>query len=196
MNMEAFIEKYDVPGSIVLLEGKRNVLLEDQSALVALGKMMAERTEHILFRSGNAAGADAFFSEGVASVNPKRLQVIVPYDNHRSTKNYAHDTISLDSMELKDEGEVVYQSKFNKKTAKLIDRYVAGDKDRFAIKAAYIIRDTVKVLGAKGVPAATFGIFYDDLSDPRKGGTGHTMDVCDKNQMPLLDQSVWMDWLI
>jgi hypothetical protein len=78
---------------------------------------------------------------------------------------------------------------------KLVDQYVAGKKDRFSIKAAYIIRDTVKVIGTKDIPPATFGIFYDDLSDPVKGGTGHTMNVCRMNEVPLIDQKTWLDWL-
>lgn len=90
----------------------------------------------------------------------------------------------------------MYQSKGNKKTEKLIDRFVAGNQDRYAKKAAYIIRETVKVLGAKGVPPATFGIFYDDLEKPREGGTGHTMSVCDKNNVGSVDQWEWLGWLI
>lgn len=196
MILTEFIKQFDFKGSIVLLEGKRNVLPEDHTQLIAIGKLLAKCTQHILFRSGNAPGADEFFSKGVASVNAARLQVIVPYSTHRKTQNYANETISLDNLNLMEEEEVVYQSKNNKKTEKLIDRFVAGDKDRFAIKAAYIIRDTVKVLGAKGVPPATFGIFYDDLEKPREGGTGHTMSVCENNAIGLVDQRIWKEWLI
>lgn len=73
MNLTEFIEKYDFKGSIVLLEGKRDVLPEDEAQLIALGKLLTERTQHILFRSGNASGADEFFSKGVAAVNSARL---------------------------------------------------------------------------------------------------------------------------
>lgn len=40
-----------------------------------------------------------------------------------------------------EELEVVNKSKFNKKTAGLIDKFVAGARDRFSIKVSYIIRD-------------------------------------------------------
>jgi len=194
-NIQDFLSKYDFAGSIVLLEGKRNVLLEDQPKLVALGRLLVSQSKHILFRSGNADGADKYFAQGVSEVNANRLQVITPYDGHRKKDNLAYDTISLDSINLAEEPEVVYQSKANKKTEKLIDKYVAGDRNQFAIKAAYIIRDTIKAIGTDDIPAASFGFFYDDLKNPMSGGTGHTMQVCLDNQIPILDQKEWFDWL-
>jgi hypothetical protein len=195
MNIEDFITKYDQPNSIVLLEGKRHVLEQDQPKLEALGKLLTEKTKHILFRSGNAQGSDSYFANGVASVNKKRLEVITPYSGHRKKTNLANHTVSLDDVDLLHEPEVVMQSKNNKKTEKLIDKYVAGDRGKLAIKAAYIIRDTIKVLGTKNVAPITFGIFYDDLQNPKTGGTGHTMNVCDQNGIKQINQSVWMQWL-
>ena len=78
---------------------------------------------------------------------------------------------------------------------KLIDKYAAGDRGQFSIKAAYIIRDTVKAIGTETIPPATFGIFYDDLKQPKSGGTGHTMQICEQNDISIIDQSVWMKWL-
>jgi len=63
------------------------------------------------------------------------------------------------------------------------------------MKAAYIIRDTIKVIGAGNIKPATFGIFYDDLKNPLSGGTGHTMSVCKVNNIPLVDQKDWFEWL-
>ncbi|MBK9255650.1 MAG: hypothetical protein IPM42_09210 [Saprospiraceae bacterium] len=190
-----FIKKYDFPGCVVLLEGKRDVKEEDQPLLTALGHKLASSTKHMIFRSGNAAGADQFFSQGVFQVDPNRLHVITPYTSHRKKTNADYTSIPLDNVNLMEEPEVVYQSKFNKKTAGLIDKFVAGARDRFSIKAAYIIRDTVKAIGTTDIPPATFGIFYDDLANPKQGGTGHTMDVCQKNGIPVIDQSIWFDWL-
>lgn len=67
MTLHNSIQQYDVPGSIVLLEGKRDVREQDKDALVALGALLARETNHTLFRSGNANGADLHFSTGVAS---------------------------------------------------------------------------------------------------------------------------------
>ena len=195
MTLQEFIKQFDRDGSIVLLEGKRKVAEEDQKKLVALGRLLALNTEKMIFRSGNAEGADQFFSEGVAVINPQRLQVITPYSGHRKKSNKAYQTIPLDQIDLAAEPEVVYQSKSNKKTEKLIDNYVSGDRDRYSIKAAYIIRDTVKAIGTGELPPTTVGLFYDDLANPRTGGTGHTMNVCEQNRIPVLDQRTWMGWL-
>ncbi|MCK5520267.1 MAG: hypothetical protein KAI81_04080, partial [Candidatus Marinimicrobia bacterium] len=153
------------------------------------------KTQYILFRSGNADGSDYYFSQGVSAIDSMRLQVITPYTSHRKKYNVAGDTVSLDDINMLNEPEAVYQSKMNKKTNKLVDQYVSGDRNRYSIKAAYIIRDTIKVLGTDSIPPATFGIFYDDLEKPKSGGTGHTMNVCEKNNIELISQDVWFDWL-
>lgn len=195
MTFSEFVKKYDKKNTIVLLEGKRQVAEGDQEKLVALGRLLASKTKKMTFRSGNASGSDQLFSDGVASVDNTRLQVITPYSGHRDKTNRSYETISLDDIDLAAEEEVIFYSRGNKKTAALIDPFLSGEKNRHTIKAAYIIRDTIKVLGAGDVPPATFGIFYDDLSDPKKGGTGHTMQVCEQNQVPLIDQKVWFNWL-
>jgi hypothetical protein len=195
MTLKEFIQENDKEGAIILLEGKRNVLKEDQANLTELGKILATETEKMLFRSGNADGADYYFSLGVSSVDKARLQVITPYTGHRNKANQASETISLDDINIAEEPEVVYQSKLNKKMERMIEKYVSGEKNRFSIKAAYILRDTIKVTGAKEVKPASFGIFYDDLNNPRTGGTGHTMQVCELNKVPLIDQETWFQWL-
>jgi len=61
-----------------------------------------------------------------------------------------------------------------------------GARGRYSIKAAYIIRSTIKAIGTEEIRPATFGIFYDDLDKPKEGGTGHTMNVCIQNNIPIL----------
>ncbi|MBK8701150.1 MAG: hypothetical protein IPN29_17075 [Saprospiraceae bacterium] len=70
MTLSTFLSQYDTPGSIGLLEGKRNVLEADKEKLVSLGKLITLKSRHITFRSGNAGGADEYFSAGVAEVDP------------------------------------------------------------------------------------------------------------------------------
>jgi hypothetical protein len=195
MTLKKFIKQYDKEGSIVLLEGKRNVKDTDKEKLTALANLITINTKKILFRSGNADGADHYFSLGVTSVDSSRLQVITPYTGHRKKTNQAYETIPLDEINLAEEPEIVYQAKQNKKTEKLIDQYVSGDRDRFALKAAYILRDTIKAIGSKEIASATFGIFYDDLDDPKTGGTGHTMKICEQNGIDVIDQRTWFRWL-
>lgn len=120
---------------------------------------------------------------------------ITPYENHRQKTNNAYQTISLDQIDLLKEPEVVYQSKNNKKTKSLIDKYVDGAKDRFSIKSACIIRDAVKVTGTKsGIPPINFAFFYDDEQKPKTGGTGHTMEICEINKVPYFTQKDWEKW--
>lgn len=196
MTLTDFSTEFNFKNTIILLEGKRNVLECDKEKLIRLGSLLATHLPLANFRSGNADGADFYFSQGVLQVAPERLQVITPYDNHREKQNNAYETISLDQIDLVNELEVVYQSKNNKKTKLLIDKYVNGAKDRFSIKAAYIIRDTVKVTGTNsGIPPANFAFFYDDLNNPKTGGTGHTMNVCDMNKVPYLTQKDWINWI-
>ncbi|MBX9886558.1 MAG: hypothetical protein K2Y30_01325 [Flavobacteriaceae bacterium] len=196
MTLAEFTIQYNSKNTIILLEGKRNVLESDKEKLIQLGNLLATNLPLVKFRSGNADGADFYFSQGVLAVAPERLQVITPYANHRQKTNKAYETISLDQIDLANEPEVVYQSKSNKKTKSLIDKYVGGAKDRFAIKAAYIIRDTVKVTGTNsGIPPINFAFFYDDEQNPKVGGTGHTMQICDSNKVPYLTQTDWANWI-
>lgn len=195
MKLEEFIKKYDKKNNIILIEGKRNVKEEDKEKLVQLGKNLTKESQYMKFRSGNASGSDELFSRGVAMVDHSRLQVLTPYAKHRQKKNIAYETISMDEINITEEDAVIYNAKKNKKTKHLIDKYIDGDRGRFAIKAAYIFRDTIKVLGTSDIPPIVFGLFYDDLLDPMNGGTGHTMKVCIDNNTPILNQNGWFDWL-
>ena len=195
MNLTQFIEEYDKENYIVLLEGKRDVVEADKDKLIRLGRLLASSTKHIVFRSGNARGADELFARGVVEIDQKRFQVITPYDGHRKKQNNAYETFSLNDIDLVAEPDVIYQSKSNKKTEELIDPFVKGERTKIIKNAGYIIRNTIKVIGTKEIKPANFGIFYNDLSNPMDGGTGHTMRVCIKNKVPLIDQRVWFDWV-
>ena len=195
MTLREFTDKYDFPGAVVLLEGKREVKEADKEKLIALGRLLTSSTTNMVFRSGNAEGADYLFSQGVADADASRLEVITPYTGHRSKANKAAVTIPLDGIDLSNEPEIAVLSKTNKKTEKLINDYINGTRNRYTIKAAYIIRDTVKVTGASGVNPASFAIFYDDLENPEMGGTGHTMNICRIKNIGLADQRIWFKWL-
>jgi len=195
MTLKDFISDYDFEGSVVLLEGKREIPSADSCKLTQLGTLLAERTEHILFRSGNAKGADYLFSLGVSKVDLSRLQVITPYKGHRNKESLAKNIIDLDSIDIANEPEVVYQTRQSKTGDRLIDGYLAGNRGHVSMKAAYLLRDTVKVTGTGLIRGADFAIFWDDPGKPGSGGTGHTMAVCRRLGVPYIDQSVWYDWL-
>lgn len=194
MDLASFCEFYSK--GIILLEGKRNVQEEDKIKLIEIGKLLAEKMPNATFRSGNADGSDYFFSQGVASVNAKQLQVITPYVNHRKKYNLAETIFDLDSIDLSSEPGIVYHSKNHKGTKSLVEKYVAGNKDKYAIKAAYILRDTIKVIGTQsGISPISVGLFYEDLKNPMQGGTGHTQRVCSDNNIPLFNQETFFSWL-
>lgn len=195
MTLDQFIDRYDYEGSIILLEGKRNVPLADQAQLKSLGQLLAQKMKHTTFRSGNANGADLYFSQGVTMIDKQRLEVIIPFDGHRSKSNIADNTLSLDQIDLTVYPDIVSMTALNKKTKDLLKRYVAGERNRIVNKVAFIIRDTIKVMGVQGHPAISVAVFYDDLSMPKTGGTGHTMEVCRHCQIPFIDQTVWEKWI-
>lgn len=196
MTLDQFIAQYDYEGSVILLEGKRNVPKDAQAQLISLGYLLAQNMKYATFRSGNANGADLYFSQGVASVNKQKLEVVIPFDGHRNKSNIAGNTLSLDQIDLAAYPDIIKLSALNKKTKDLLKRYVAGERNRFTDKVAFIIRDTIKVMGVMAHPAISFAVFYDDLLSPKTGGTGHTMDVCVQCKVPYIDQSVWKNWLL
>ena len=195
MTLLEFISAFDAEGSIVLLEGKRKVSPVDEANLTALGKLLAQKTKYIQFRSGNAPGADALFTAGVAAIDANRIELILPYNEHRKKEAKSYKSHSLENMPLVNEQALIYETKKNKKMARLVDKYVQGDRDQYAMKAAYILRDTVKVIGTTEIPGIRVGIFYEDLENPGQGGTGHTINVCQSNGIPVIDQGTWKQWL-
>ena len=58
----------------------------------------------------------------------------------------------------------------------------------------YLLRDSLKVIGSKGLKLlpATLGIFSVNTEKPLSGGTGHTIRMCEKNGVKVLDQTHWI----
>lgn len=196
MTLENFLGRYDVAGAVVLLDGKRTVREEDQPLLEAIGEKLARMSTCILFRSGNAPGADFHFSKGVIRIDPRRLAVIKPFAAHRTAAALTSRQRSLDNIDSDDEESILTLSRINKKDAGLIDYDRSSKSGVLAPKTRYILRDTLKVTGAGDlIKKASFALFYDDHENPESGETGRTMMVCRKCGVPFVDQSVWMKWL-
>ena len=147
--------------------------------------MLCKELKYVKFRSGNADGADYWFCKGVANIDPKRLELILPYSAHRKKYLLSENIYSLDKIDLIKEPEVVYQTKTYSMNNRLIELYVNGDRGRAGIKGSYLLRDTIKVIGTNsGLLKASFAIFYDDLNEPESGGTGHSIMICEFNIVP------------
>ncbi len=196
MELEQFISLYNQEKTIVLLEGKRQVLDSDRLKLIRLGSLLSTRMPLAHFRSGNAPGSDDLFKEGVIAISPARFHVIVPNSGHGKRRREGITSYSLDEMQLTDEDPVIYEARKYEKTKNLVGRYLSGVRDKTTHYVSPIIRDAVKVIGHGEIPPATVALFYDDLSNPEEGGTGFTMKTCRSNGIPLFNQVVWMNWLI
>jgi hypothetical protein len=196
LSLTDFVHHYDKTGAVILLEGKRNVRNQDKPLLENLGTLLCSKMQNARFRSGNASGSDELFARGVAKVDAGRMEVILPYTGHRRKKASEYSSQSLDNINLAAEPEVTYHTRSNRHNEKLINDFVDGINNHVTIKAAYLLRDTVKVIGTRsGIPKAAFAIFYDDPDKPESGGTGHTMMVCKNAGVPFVDQEVWKLWL-
>lgn len=76
MTLNEFIEKYNPESSIILLKGKREVKENVKNKFIELGELLEKKTTKMIFRSGNADGADYYFPLGVSSIDKSSLQVI------------------------------------------------------------------------------------------------------------------------
>jgi len=66
------------PNAVILLEGRRGISEAEALAARNFGEFLARRFPALRFRSGNAEGADQAFSDGVAKVDARRLQIVAP----------------------------------------------------------------------------------------------------------------------
>ena len=183
------------PDGVVLLEGRRAIPDDHARKAECLARHLATEFSSLRFRSGNATGADDAFSRGIAAVDPRRLQIVAPYASHRKSLRYdeaAYD--SPDSLSRIQEEEIASKtSGASPAIRRLIDK--RGGKGAAAAKALYLMRDTMKVTGhSVSFPKPVCALFYVNLDDPMEGGTGHTIRVCQQEQVPVVFQDSWGDW--
>ena len=74
----------DTAAPVVLLEGTRELPASLAPRLAALAAHLARKFPGARFRTGNAKGSDEAFAAGIASVDPGRLEFVLPYATHRS----------------------------------------------------------------------------------------------------------------
>ena len=180
--------------SIVLIEGTRKVPASEASRLRNFAADLARRYPDAIFRTGNATGSDALFAEGIISVDPSRLQYVLPYAGHRKAQCHPLAyTIALSEVSALYEETVAYQTKAaTPANVRVIEK--RNEIPQLRSKARYLMRDTLKVMGSpeNGLAPATLGIFYVNPCNPEGGGTGHTIRVCRLHNVPVLTQSDWI----
>lgn len=197
MTFDDFSRRFrEFSDAVLLLEGRRAIPAADAARARALARRLAIGFPNLRFRSGNAEGADQAFAEGVAAIDPSRLQIIAPYAGHRRKDRYAEaEYESPESLTQLQEAEVVARTaSASPKNIRLLEK--RGQPGPLGVKADYLLRDTMKVLGhGRRFPKPAFALFYVDLSDPFAGGTGHTIRVCEQEGVPYVFQDVWALWL-
>jgi hypothetical protein len=179
------------PQTVILLAGKRKVLPGDEVMIFEFGKRLALEYDKCIFRSGNADGADQYFIEGVKEVAPDRVQLVLPFENHRKKTQVGVYTQSIEQLQLSAESPAVYQANLSANYRRLIDLYFEQPQSKAAIKASYLIRDMVMVFGHGALAPISAAYFYDDLTQPCQGGTGFTMQLCTELKIPFWNQGVW-----
>jgi hypothetical protein len=194
MNLNDFIATNDYPESVLIMIGKRKVHKKDELKLVEIGELIASKSKHLKFRSGNAKGADDLFIAGVKKFKPDKIELILPYKNHRRNVSQYSTCFNVEDYILNDVSSVIEYAKQNSDT-RLIERYMNGDNNRHIQNVKYTLRNTLLILGGDKLQKATCCIYYDDLENSLKGGTGYTVKLCKKNEIDCLNQSKWMNWL-
>ena len=182
---------------IILVEGRRSLPAGVAEQLSALGRQLAETVSHATFRSGNAEGSDASFANGIASVDPRRIQLVVTTPGmgrkRRPPEAPIFSLSELPQSELETLCDITCEASPDSKRlamaacGRIKSPYLAG-------RGRYLLRDTLKVTGSKhlDIPPATLGIFYIDLENPDAGGTGHTIRVCRKLGIGVVTQDSFL----
>lgn len=184
------------PAPVILIEGKRNIPTEYAEKAMQLTEKLAKEFPALIFRSGNAEGADQAFTEGVKRIYPSRIQIIAPYRGHRKKEMITGAKyLYPEDLSIIEEDEVIYQTiQATPKNESMIRN--RQKNSTLAAKSKYLVRDTMKVVGyteAFTKPAAA--IFYVNLDDIESGGTGHTIRVCRNYNIPCIFQNEWEKWL-
>ena len=183
------------PDGVVLLEGRRAIPDAEAGKATDLAIRLAQEFPTLQFRSGNAKGSDEAFSKGILQVDPSRLQVVVPYAAHRKRERHPDSLCaSPDSLTAEQENEIVKKSiEASPKNRGMLEK--RAKSKALGAKAAYLIRDTMKVTGfSDQFQKPICGLFYVDSNDPYTGGTGHTVKVCDLEGVPSVFQKDWLTW--
>ena len=186
------------PAPVVLLEGSRALPAELYPALTALGRLLAARLPSVRFRSGNAVGTATAFAEGVAAVAPERLEYVITNGGMGRKRRIAGcRVVTLDDLSPEAAERIIDLSRTAASAARVIEAYrTYGSKNVVGSKGAYLVRDTLKVVGdpANDLAPATAALFYVRDASPLSGGTGPTIRVCQNHNVPVIPQTVWLNW--
>ncbi|MBW1683141.1 MAG: hypothetical protein JRJ83_17300 [Deltaproteobacteria bacterium] len=155
--MDAILQVGKCADPVILLEGTRNLSDEDRLEVVWFTERLARMLPRAKFRTGNAIGTDEAFAGGVKNVDPCRLEFVVPYGTLRKSKVPPESAVfSLQDICGNVWAEICRQTKeASPRIAPPIDLFrKVGGKNRHTVKALYLLRDTLKVVGSKSLSLA------------------------------------------
>ena len=184
---------------VILLEGTRKINDDQFLLLSKFGEFIAKQFPSSRFRSGNASGSDDAFATGIRKVAADRLQIVLPsIDSGKARLKPQDYRVALEDISIAEEKQIIYESKrATPANKRLIEAYENKREGVMKQKSLYLLRDTLKVIGSpeNGLRPITAGIFFVNEDDPTSGGTGHTIRVCRQNNVPVLTQDVWLNWM-
>lgn len=201
MNPELHSTLSQLGRPVILLEGTRQLAAADHVLLQRLAIWLYGEFPHAVFRSGNAEGSDAVFANAVAACDPARLELVLPNAGMgRGRRPAGARCVSLAELpEAELDNVVMLTGKAGRDAGRLGEHYLKSrnsGRSAAASKAAYLLRDTLKVAGSPALhlaPAA-LGLFQVNESRPGGGGTGHTIKVCELLGVPVAVQREWARW--
>jgi len=182
---------------VILVEGRRALPDGVAEQLTAFGRQLAEKYPCATFRSGNAEGSDASFANGITAVDPQRIQLVVTTPGMGRKRRHPDAPLfslsELSQSELETLSDITCEvSPASKRLAmaacgRIQSPYLAG-------RGRYLLRDTLKATGSihLNIAPATLGLFYIDPEKPYAGGTGHTIRVCQKLNIQILTQDIFL----
>ncbi len=189
--------KHNINKQVVLLEGTRKVTKDAQQDLIKLTTYLANKYPQAIFRSGNASGSDELFAKGIESVDASRMQQVLPYPNANKKRLHSDSPVmSLADLNLEELQQLAQLGiKATPSYQSLFKLYLKDQKKtRVTIKAMYLLRDALKIIGCPRLAfaSADMGYFFTDTSNPTGGGTGHTIRMCEISNIPVLTQDDWL----
>lgn len=184
---------------IILLEGTRKVPESEVKRLHDLAAFLASSLPNAVFRSGNAQGSDSHFFHALAAENPERLEYILPYPGSGKKRIQPMARVfSLEDLNQEENAALVKSTlAASPDLEDLVTMFLARGRNRVTVKAMYLLRDALKVIGAPSISLrpADFGFFFVNPEKPFSGGTGHTIRVCQKMGVPVYTKDDWGGWV-
>jgi hypothetical protein len=182
---------------VILLEGTRQLPADKRQALADVGRRLAEAFPQAVFRCGNASGTDEAFAAGVATVPGARLELVLPTPGMGRARRPAGATChALDDLPVEERQHLARESfAASPENHRLFELYLLGQSGNPAYaKAQYLVRDALKVHGSPSLKLApaTVALIYINNFGRTSGGTAHTIQLCERQEIPLFTQRDWL----